>query len=175
MKFYELILLLIIAKCCGCPSKNNNQERDIHWVGFFMIETLSTLFFTYRQFTPQNTITYHNALCLSPKILYKHCFQFLSTVLMQNFGVAKRERYGILWYFLEWSIINERVSVMVFHLNFCPTLVFSLLGDWSTFIVIFHSILRSFRNNALKFAQRFINEKVEPVPLAVWFTSYPEF
>ena len=27
--------------------------------------------------TPENTITYHNALCLSPQILHKHCFQFL--------------------------------------------------------------------------------------------------
>ena len=27
--------------------------------------------------TPENTITYHNALSLSPKILHKHCFQFL--------------------------------------------------------------------------------------------------
>ena len=26
--------------------------------------------------TPENTITYHNALCLSPQILHKHCFQF---------------------------------------------------------------------------------------------------
>ena len=27
--------------------------------------------------TPENTITYHNALCLSPQILQQHCFQFL--------------------------------------------------------------------------------------------------
>ena len=27
--------------------------------------------------TPENTITYHNALCLSPQNLHKHCFQFL--------------------------------------------------------------------------------------------------
>ena len=23
---------------------------------------------------------------------------------MQNFGVTNKERYGMLWYFLEWSI-----------------------------------------------------------------------
>ena len=23
---------------------------------------------------------------------------------MQNFGVTKKEHYGMLWYFLEWSI-----------------------------------------------------------------------
>ena len=32
----------------------------------------------------RNTITYHNALCLSP----------------QNFGVTNKEHYGMLWYFL---------------------------------------------------------------------------
>ena len=26
-------------------------------------------------------------------------------MLMQNFGVTKKEHYGMLWYFLEWSII----------------------------------------------------------------------
>ena len=27
--------------------------------------------------TPENTITYHNALCLLPQIVNKHCVQFL--------------------------------------------------------------------------------------------------
>ena len=27
--------------------------------------------------TPENTITYHNAICCHPKILHKHCFLFL--------------------------------------------------------------------------------------------------
>ena len=59
-----------------------------------------------------------------PKILHKHCLQFLlgikmvssfsldhfdsqeklKTMLMQNFWVANKEYYGMLWYFLEWSI-----------------------------------------------------------------------
>ena len=49
-----------------------------------------------------------------PKILHKHCFQFLlgpffnfqeklKTMLMQNFGVTNKEHYGMLWHFLEWS------------------------------------------------------------------------
>ena len=34
-------------------------------------------------------------------------------MLMRNFGVTNKEHYGILWYFLEWSIrtlveVNER-------------------------------------------------------------------
>ena len=28
----------------------------------------------------------------------------LKTMVMQNFGVTKKEYYGMLWYFLEWSI-----------------------------------------------------------------------
>ena len=49
-----------------------------------------------------------------PKILHKHCLQFLlgvktaqeklKTMLMQTFGVTNKEHYGMLWYFLEWSI-----------------------------------------------------------------------
>ena len=30
----------------------------------------------------------------------------LKTMLMQNFGVTNKEHYGMLWYFLEWSIIQ---------------------------------------------------------------------
>ena len=32
--------------------------------------------------TPENTITYYNALCLSPQIVHKHCLQFLLGVKM---------------------------------------------------------------------------------------------
>ena len=26
---------------------------------------------------------------------------------MQNFGVTNKEHYGMLWYFLEWSILHN--------------------------------------------------------------------
>ena len=62
----------------------------------------------------RNTIAYHNALCLSPKVLHKHCLQFLLAVKMApretennayaKFWGEKKEHYGMLWYFLEWSI-----------------------------------------------------------------------
>ena len=29
----------------------------------------------------------------------------MKTMLMQIFGVTKKEHYGMLWYFLEWSIV----------------------------------------------------------------------
>ena len=52
-----------------------------------------------------------------PKILLKHCLQFLLGVKMApretenntyaKFGVTNKEHYGImLWYFLEWSILD---------------------------------------------------------------------
>ena len=55
-----------------------------------------------------------------PKSLQMHFFQFHwghfnaqkkpKTMLIQNFGVTKKEYYGMLWYFLEWPI-NFDVSV----------------------------------------------------------------
>ena len=48
------------------------------------------------------------------KLLHKHCLQFLLGVKMAlretenkayaKFGVTNKEHYGVLWYFLEWSI-----------------------------------------------------------------------
>ena len=53
-----------------------------------------------------------------PKILHKHCPQFLlgvkmgpretENMLMQNFGVTKKENYGMVWYFLR-GIVHLQV------------------------------------------------------------------
>ena len=50
-----------------------------------------------------------------PKILHKHRPKFLlgvkmaqeklKTMLMQKFGMTNKENYGMLRYFLEWSIL----------------------------------------------------------------------
>ena len=50
------------------------------------------------------------------RILHKHCLQFLLRVKMApretgnnayaKFGVTKKEHYGMLWYFLKWSIAH---------------------------------------------------------------------
>ena len=32
---------------------------------------------------------------------------------MQNFGVTNKEHYGMLWYFLEWSIEPARSAEMI--------------------------------------------------------------
>ena len=60
------------------------------------------------------------------KIFYKHCFSFswelklpqekLKTMVMQNCGVINKEHYGMLWYFLEWSIAVVFYRVVFFLL-----------------------------------------------------------
>ena len=35
----------------------------------------------------------------------------LKTMLMQNFGVTNKEYYGMLWYFLEWSIVHSKTQI----------------------------------------------------------------
>ena len=86
--------------CQCCPSRCRRRRRCL-------ISSLLT--------TPENTITYHNALCLSPpkfgiSIVFSFSWEFkwpqekLKTMLMQNLGVTNKEHYGMLWYFLESSI-----------------------------------------------------------------------
>ena len=68
--------------------------------------------------TPENTITYHNALCLSLKSLQagKHCLQFLLGVKMAP-GETENDAYEKFWgdkqrtlwhvtVFLEWAIAS---------------------------------------------------------------------
>ena len=52
-----------------------------------------------------------------PKSLHKRCLQFLSGVEIApretennayaKFWVTNKEHYGMLWYFLEWSILGK--------------------------------------------------------------------
>ena len=64
--------------------------------------------------TPENTITYHNALCLSPKILHKHCLQFLLGIKMapretENNAYANfwGDKQRALWYVMVFSgVVN---------------------------------------------------------------------
>ena len=89
-----------------------------------------------------------------PKILHKHCLQFrfrvkrpqekLKTMLMQNFGMTNKEYYGMLWYFLEWSIPFMWGSPQTFSLgrkisNFFRELFF---GGWGTGGVTFCTFLQ---------------------------------
>ena len=66
---------------------------------------------THQLTAPENTIT---SLFVTPKFWISIVFSFswelkqpqekLKTMLMQNFGVTNKQHYGMLWYFLEWSI-----------------------------------------------------------------------
>ena len=106
------------------------QRFGIHFYGKnlnVMLHLVTNVFFSCRSFSlvidhSRNTITYHNALSLSPP---KFCISIvfgvswghfnsqekLKTMLMQNFGVTNKEHYGMLWYFLEWSIIRVHKSI----------------------------------------------------------------
>jgi len=64
--------------------------------------------------TPENTITYHNALC-HPKILHKHCLQFLLGVKMapretENNAYAKfwGDKQRALWDVMVFSGVVNR-------------------------------------------------------------------
>ena len=66
-----------------------------------------------------------------PKILHKHCLQFLLGVKMapreteRNFGVTNKEHYGMFWYFVEWSITwNDNGNSQ----NFCWTIAIKVGG-----------------------------------------------
>ena len=71
--------------------------------------------------TPENTITYHNAL----KILHKHCLQFLLVVKMHGPRETENntnvkfwgDKQRALWYvmvFLEWSIVLLMIPLIVY-------------------------------------------------------------
>ena len=60
--------------------------------------------------TPENAITYHNALSCNPKILQKNCFQFLLGVKMapretENNAYVKfwGDKQRSLWYVMVFS------------------------------------------------------------------------
>ena len=97
-------------------SRTSNLIIDVHyWVPIRPVSNVLLLPCRNQLTTPENTITYHNALCLlSPKFCIIIVFSFswelkwpqekLKTMLMQNFGMTNKEHYGMLWYILEWSI-----------------------------------------------------------------------
>ena len=62
---------------------------------------------------------------LHPKILHKHCFQFLlgvkiapgkqKTMLMQNFGVTDKKHFCMLWYFWSGHYKLDHAKVLLFN------------------------------------------------------------
>ena len=58
-------------------------------------------------------------LFITPKVCISIVFSFswahfnsqekLKTMRIQNFGVTNKEDYGMLWYFLEWSILTDNL------------------------------------------------------------------
>ena len=66
----------------------------------------------------------------------------LKTMFMQNFGVTNKEHYGMLWYFLEWSIVY---AVRIGSLSFvkgCDQIIFYICYPFfSSVTVLNHFVL----------------------------------
>ena len=78
------------------------NTEDLVNYGYKEIEQLTT---------PENTITYHNALCLLPQIVNKHCLQFLFGVKIapretENNAYTKfwGDKKRALWYVMVFAI-----------------------------------------------------------------------
>ena len=96
------------------------QAKFRRWFQKDMI--YSIMHVTYLSYWPLQK--YHNipqcSLFVTPKFCISIVFSFswelkwpqekLKTMLMQNFGVTNKEPYGMLWYFLEWSIRIEGLA-----------------------------------------------------------------
>ena len=54
----------------------------------------------------------------------------MRTKLMQNLGVTNKEHYGMLWYFLEWSI-QRLPPTIISHLLQVGDLISCCLLQWS--------------------------------------------
>ena len=118
---------------CLAPGKQRVEQTLWPWARirlfslshFILVSAASGINVRNQLTTPENAKTYHNALCLSPpKFCVSIVFSFswelkrpqeeLKTMLMQNFGVTNKEHYGMLWYFLEWSIESSGVNIHFF-------------------------------------------------------------
>ena len=57
----------------------------------------------------------------------------LKTMLMQNFGVSNKGRYGMLWYFLQWSIrCLQGLFYSVIHRKELSISFLTLNSNWPT-------------------------------------------
>ena len=52
---------------------------------------------------------------------------------MQNFGVTNKEYYGMLWYFLEWSIMSACKT----------TFTLGALEQWPSTVIPFYAVSQS--------------------------------
>ena len=69
-----------------------------------------------------HNLPYKCSLFKTPKFCISIVFSFpwdhfnsqekLKTMLLQNFGVTNKEHCGMLWYFLEWSILHKILSLI---------------------------------------------------------------
>ena len=69
------------------------------------------------------TPTFCRSIVFSFSWEFKWSKEKLKTMLMQNFGVTNKEHYGMLWYFLEWSI-HVMYTLCGYYAHFSVLLLF---------------------------------------------------
>ena len=102
------------------PPHKQQQESELNF-DYDVLSVSLLLFFQglrvteqFQLTTPENVITYHNALSLSPKILHKHCLQFLLGIKMapretENSAYSNfwGDKQRALWYVMLFSgVVN---------------------------------------------------------------------
>ena len=96
-----------------CLNRPQQHAFRIHTSNLFKITPKKGIVTTDHS---RNTITYHNALCLSPKILHKHCLQFLRLGVKmaprenENNAYAKfwGDKQRVLWYVMVFPGVVNR-------------------------------------------------------------------
>ena len=71
-------------------------------------------------------------------------------MVMQNFGVTKKEHYGMLWYFLERSIAIWQAMQSTVNLKRFYQIKLKFLTSWRQFALIVQGILFNNNNNNRK-------------------------
>ena len=66
----------------------------------------------------------------------------LKTILMRNFGVTNKEHYGMLWYFLEWSIKFPGAYLFQTHLRGSLIDLGDLFNLAKTMVLVAHKELK---------------------------------
>ena len=101
----------------------------IVWLGISVeVVELEALPIILQLATTENTTTYHDALCLSPKILHKRFFQFLLGPFLlpretENCAYANfwGEKQRALWYVMVFSVVVNYNSILEFVVTWmCP-------------------------------------------------------
>ena len=160
---------------------NSNHMRS-HWNRFIehklgFPKEICTHSWQIKLTTPENIITYHNALCLSPQILHKHCLQFLLGVKM-TLRETENNAYSNFWGDKQRALWYVMVFSGVVNYFFFPWVSFWMPCDftvrapsWTGWLAHFASISCSYAHQDLVFIMwhSFTTMKHWRVCVCSWF------